>query len=648
MIAKNYSKKNKTRFFGLFFNFLFTMAMTTVLLISCGGDDVIPISGPIDKEDTDTIANTDTVGNVDTPAFDTSKVYIPNEFKGMDFNDKSSTWCYDRSKQSEHFIVFWAKGYGENDPNSTSVPADYRVDIDDLLVKAEGFYDININKLKFAETGVGKSNLDNYKMEIYVLYQTDWLATGAGYDDVIGALWVSPGTCHPVGSTIAHEIGHSFQYQVYCDLKGTSGFRYGFGGNGGNGFWEQTAQWQSFQSYPLEAFVSYNFSVYCDNYFRHICHEWQRYASYWIHYYWADKHGIDIVGKIWREAQKPEDPIEAYMRITGISVEELNDEIYDAATKFVTWDIDAIRNNGANYIGAQTYNCTKLDEGSYQVAYDHCPGTTGYNVIRLNVPEAGAEISTEFAGLVNSSGFNKVANPDRAGWRYGYVALKTDGTRIYSDMFKGNYTACNTATFTVPENCSKLWFVVTGAPNSYKPHPWDEDESNDDQWPYQVKFTNTNLYGSIVIDDSETPKDTTFVYEVGFPFSADTYPGATLELGDDIIALAKAFVLQPSEITNLMDSKIKFYAVESNGSLNATTTANGYGHWFDANGNVISWGEGAMVFSEYDATNFSFSIGQYPGHCSTGDQFTFKQALVYEYETGKTVQSTFVFNITIQ
>ena len=82
-------------------------------------------------------------------------------------------------------------------------------------------------------------------MEIYLLYQTEWLATGSGYDNTIGALWVNPSTCQPVGSTIAHEIGHSFQYQVSCDkmLNGEAdfsqvGFRYGYGssGEGGNGF----------------------------------------------------------------------------------------------------------------------------------------------------------------------------------------------------------------------------------------------------------------------------------------------------------------------------------------------------------------------------------------------------------------------------
>jgi hypothetical protein len=615
------------------------LLMSLLLLGSCGNDPAEPEPEP-EPEPTDTVAV------LDPKEVDTTGFYIPVELRKNNFYRSNHAWYHGRSKASEHFIVFWGKGYGDKDPGSPDVPEAYRVDIDDLLEKAEQFYAININELKFAETGVGKSNLDKYKMLIFIYYQTDWLATGSGYDDKIGALWVSPSTCKPVGSTIAHEIGHSFQYQVFCDLGGLAGFRYGFGGNGGNGFWEQTAQWQSYQSYPQEAFESYNFQVYAENHFRHVCHEWQRYASYFMHYYWADKHGKDFIGKLWRQAQQPEDPIQAYMRITGINVDALNAEVYDAATKFVTWDIDALRQNGADHIGAQSFKSTRLEDGSNQVSYDRCPGTTGYNVIRLNVPEAGTVVSTAFTGLVNESGFNTVANPGRAGWRYGYVALKNDGTRVYGDMNSGT---TNTVAFTVPENCSKLWFVVTGAPNTYAPHPWDEEESNDDQWPYKVKFSNTNLYGDIVFDGTEIPADVTLNFNVKFPFSATDYPGTTAVVeGDNLVKLAKAFVLQPSEISSAMDTKIKFYAVESNGTLNATTTANGYGHWYNAGGNVIGWGTEAMVYSEFDATNRTFGIGQYPGHCKAGDTFTIKQALVYEHKPGEKVQATFVFNITIE
>ena len=68
------------------------------------------------------------------------EVYIPQELSSNDFNNSASTWSWSRSRSSDHFIVFWAKPYGTNDPNSTAVPAAYRVNITDLLIKAEGFF----------------------------------------------------------------------------------------------------------------------------------------------------------------------------------------------------------------------------------------------------------------------------------------------------------------------------------------------------------------------------------------------------------------------------------------------------------------------------------------------------------------------------
>jgi Domain of unknown function (DUF4859) len=163
-----------------------------------------------------------------------------------------------------------------------------------------------------------------------------------------------------------------------------------------------------------------------------------------------------------------------------------------------------------------------------------------------------------------------------------------------------------------------------------------------------VKFTNTNLFGNVTFDGSEIPKDVTFEFTVKFPFSATAYSGDRVFLGDGITALATAFVLQPNEIAAAMGNQIKFYGVESNGTLNATTTANGDGHWFAASGNITPWGNTARIFSEFRRDDFSFMIGQYPGQSSPGDQYTVKQALVYEHAAGQTVKATFVFHVTIE
>lgn len=59
--------------------------------------------------------------------------------------------------------------------------------------------------------------------------------------------------------------------------------------------------------------------------------------------YWSNKHGQSIIGKMWREAQAGENPVTTYQRLTKISQEEFNNEVYDAATCFVTWDIPRIK-----------------------------------------------------------------------------------------------------------------------------------------------------------------------------------------------------------------------------------------------------------------------------------------------------------------
>ena len=569
-------------------------------------------------------------------------VYIPNEFSDMDFEDPESTWSYTRSRESEHFIVFWGDGYGDNDPGSVNTAAKYRVDIDDLLTRAEDFYALNIGELGFAEPNAGNSNLDQYKMMIFLFYQDEWLATGAGYDDTIGALWISPNTAQPVGHTIAHEIGHSFQYQVFADLANGHGFRYGFGGNEGNTFWEQTAQWQGFQSYPEQVFTAADFSVYVQNYNKHIHHEDYRYASYFIHYYWTSFHGQDFIGRLWREAQEPEDPVQAYMRLTGISLSDFNNEIYEAATKFVTWDFDELRNFGEDYIGAQRYKYTTQPDGSHMVSIEYAPQTTGYNVIPLKVPDANTQVSVDFTGLPNAAGFNNV-NASIAGWRYGFVALQENGTRVYGEMNQQNQA---TTSFVVPENTTHLWLVVTGAPTEYEPHAWDDDNTNDEQWPYKVSFSETNMLGVIALPEDSEPHNIILNYDVSFPVDNENYSGATISLNTE--ELAEAFLMQPNQILDELGDSIQFYGVNSNGDLIAETTANGYGHWFDESGDVIGWSDAAMVYSEFEGTSFNFKIGQYPGHSVAGDKYTIQQALVYEYEPGNFVQATVIFNIKIE
>ncbi|MBK7224026.1 MAG: hypothetical protein IPH96_00845 [Saprospiraceae bacterium] len=53
--------------------------------------------------------------------------------------------------------------------------------------------------------------------------------------------------------------------------------------------------------------------------------------------YWTFKHDQNFVGKLWRDARFPEDPIEAYKRINNLNQEEFNNEIYEHAARLTTW-----------------------------------------------------------------------------------------------------------------------------------------------------------------------------------------------------------------------------------------------------------------------------------------------------------------------
>lgn len=614
------------------------------------------------------------------------KLYIPREWKNNSSiykeSDPNHTAQYSktRSKESENFIVYWEKGYGDTNPSNAA--SAYRVDIDDLLEKAEWFYSLNIGQLGFCDEA--NSKVSQYKMIICLLYDTGWTATGSGYDNTVGALWITPSTCKPVGQTIAHEIGHSFQYQCFCDLGGYAGFRTAIGN--GSTFWEQTAQWQSVQAYP-ELKWNQSWSIFQNTHNYAMTHEWMRYQSYWWHYYLAERYGIDIIGKLWRhDTGKGQDPNEVLMSLLDIDNKELFRHYFDYAMKMATIDLDVARKEADPYIGTYTYNYVALGGTKFQVAYSSCPQSTGFNVIPLDVPEAGTTITTEFTSLKapaaiaegdpvqffnGSSQFETIGdktyynysskyNAQRA-FRLGYVALLNDGTRqyIYEDSLycaeggSGNKSAKVSAT--VPENTSRMWLVVVPAPKQYTAHQWDDDISDDLQWPYTVEFQNSNILGAPLIFEDKHISDATITYDVQIPLDGSGYTGISVPVdGKAAVTMGTALQMPPGEAmgklvswssTEPKDGEMKFYAVNPSTGLlvNQGSTANGHGHWFNASGARSDWGSG-FVFSELNTGTPAFNLGQYPGKLTVGKTYTIAQA--FKYKKGdQTATVKFIFNI---
>ena len=623
---------------------------------------------------------------------DYDKYYCPGTWndgfeKGPDNMLRSDAkWSWFRSKQSEHFFVFWEAGFG-SDPNSSDLPDGMRVDIDDLLQKAEQFYKTNVTTLKMAETGQGKSMLDKYKMEIYLLYQTEWLATGSGYDNTIGALWVNPSTCQPVGSVIAHEIGHSFQYQVSADklLTGEGhetdygmdcGFRYGFGpnGRGGCAYWEQCAQWQSFQDYPEVTFYD-SFYAWQQNFHRHFNHEWMRYASVYFQYYFTEKHGIEAYGRIWKESKFPEDPLQTYMRLyCGNDLQTFYDDYAEYAQKVLTYDFKAIHSYADDNAKAFKTQMFKVGD-KFRPAYSACPGTTGFNAIQLNVPAAGTTVKASLAALPvgselaaddpgeqkngdnqvvgNVKKYNSQSNKT-ANYRFGFVAIKNGEAIEYGKLTKG---AEGEAEMTVPAGTDKLYLLVVATPDTYNRHEWNDDESDDEQWPYEVSFSGTGVSGYIDVDENADPKDVSLSFDLACDASLDTYELGRIDFAstDALEKIAQAFAMQPATLAGSTlpiaanteqkpaEGKIAFGLQQPDGTIAYSYTAN-VGFWCSAEGKVDNWGDTAPVFFEYDKDNFVLSYGHRYGISQAGQKYTVKPVLVYTKD-GKQYKATITLNM---
>ena len=634
-------------------------------------------------------------------------VYIPNEWKNPwpadsllyaeNDPDNKYTWSKSRSVESDNVIVFWDKGYGTKKPSES--PSAYRVDEQDLLKKCEAFYDLEINHLGFVDPET--SNIAKYKVMVLLNHTTDWVCYGGGYDFQISALWLGPSACKPVGHSVAHEVGHSFHYMCYAEHSkhkdsqtDNTGFHLACGN--GQAIWEQTAQWQAAQSYP-ELMYDQSINVFRKSHNYAFSHEWHRYQSYWFHYYLCQHYGdLTTVAQVWNQPMTGQssgnatDFNQALMKLKGLDATGLFRLYHDYASRCVTWDFDACVPYRDPYIGSFEYRCVQLPSSSYQVALASTPQSSGFNIIPLQVPEAGTKVTTHFTALksgarladadpaemmngetqwghVNRTTYISNSNAYYRGFRLGYVALMSDGTRQYfsedSVYCTGTDEKTEDVTLTVPDGVSRLWLIVTPAPRKYVQHKWTEKVTNAEQWPYAFQLEGTDLAPQATVYvqptlDGRDVSDVTLTYDVNFPYSSSDYSGLTVNIsGQAAATLATALQLNPSEI----GSRLQAYAANgpSEGYLmfypcnpktgtivKRASTANGYGHWFSASGNVSDYPSG-YVYSEFNPSSLAFALGQYPGKCRSGSTYTVSQALHYRQSSTASATARFVFNITV-
>ncbi|MBO7268005.1 MAG: DUF4859 domain-containing protein [Bacteroidaceae bacterium] len=603
----------------------------------------------------------------------------PNTYSSNNFTNENSTFCFKRSVESEHFVLFWAKGLNLMPNGDLKGGASSSVcNVNTLLANAEKIWDVYVDDLGFLEPG--NSTTDRVKIEMFIVNQSEWRADGSGTD---GAVWTA-GTgstktqkSHKVGLfhcnawaassnvTVAHEIGHTFQYLVSADLGQSHGLNYVLGQNSsGNEWWEDCANWQAHKVYPAEQF-STNWGNNQDMHHLNIIHEDARYNNCYYQDWWCQLHGLNTVARVWRESVNPEDPIQAYMRLFGHDEQSFADEQFTGYAHIAAMDIDSWQKYGQGLIGSEQQRLQEVPEAIvashlngetdwWIVDPAYCPQNYGYNANPIKVPAAGTEVKATFKGLSKVSGYRSI-NPERAGWRYGFVAYSADGTRTYSDMGRD---AQGEVSITIPEGCSHLWFVVMGAPTKWWTHSWNDNTSDDEQWPYAVRFTGASPYGlsrtyGEYPDDYER-HDTTVVINASLAYSSSNYSSVRVQY--DMDAVSQALGLSTAQMQSVkvgVANKIRFAGISANGAVsNSTTTSTSsstcFGHWYTSTGNVCGYDSNARIFAEFYPDKYGCYVGQYPGRLTRGKTYTIRQAIIYTHTDGKEYRATMEVNVAVK
>jgi len=124
-------------------------------------------------------------------------------------------------------------------------------------------------------------------------------------------------------------------------------------------------------------------------------------------------------------------------------------------------------------------------------------------------------------------------------------------------------------------------------------------------------------------------------YSLNIITSKTVYDGAPLTI--DLDKIAKLFSITKDELLKGIAGEsgapeIKGFAIEGSTHADNATAANTnspWGHWWDANGNVTTWGTTAMVFCEFDTETGIFNVGQYPAHLTDGQTLKIIECLKY-------------------
>lgn len=424
------------------------------------------------------------------------ELYIPEGSEGQtqaDFNNPASAYNIHYMVEGDHVAILWHKNLG----------VDPFFDQERAVEEADKTFVFLQDEVGFASSADSYAN--KYKFLIFVRPEDKEYTAYGGGDHNVGKIWLEPNHLRSCEENdrygiYYHEMCHCFQSMAGWD---------GAGGLGGP-INEMTSQFAMLRKWPnwmeqepghINAFMRLTHLAFL--------HEANGYHSPYVLEYWENVRGPKFVARLWQESVKEDnqDIVAAYKRITGVDQETFNDEMFDAYRRFITWDIPSIKEASAAYANKHVCKLKKESNMSYLITPGYCPQNYGYNGVGLEVPEAGTKVTLNLTGMPVQDGYY-VENQGDAGWRFGFVAMKTGGERVYSDV--GKTSNSGQLEFAVPEGTQQLWLVVMGAPAKHRKHvvgsylneDWPEDDSQEgriySQWPYRIALVGTSVKAEFI------------------------------------------------------------------------------------------------------------------------------------------------------
>ncbi len=389
------------------------------------------------------------------------EIYIPNDLHSNDFTQDTSRYSFARMATTPDIAVFWEKPFGNDLSQAPALDGhNMKVDLPNLMKKLQQFYNYFKNDLGFVLPG---SKTERYRMMVMLNYSLEGTAYGGDYDGQIGALWVTPQRIQDTTlNCIAHELGHSFQAQIGCDGQGDSW--------GGGGIFEMASQWMLWKVNPLwPQDENYHWQAFRKSHHKRFLDVENIYRSPYVLEYWSMLHGDKEIARLFREGKRGEDPATTYMRIHGISLEQMNREMADCYSRLCLMDFPRVK----DVCQAQACELQSMDK----------PGTWGFNV-------------KEIPADMTSFTFKNLSQDPNAGFRYQVVAIDAQGRTRYEGIRSGN-TRKPIKLRKVREGERRFLVVVACPEHTYTPYlfnPYDPNSKaqKEPDYKYAATFYNKN------------------------------------------------------------------------------------------------------------------------------------------------------------